>query len=152
MNTVCAVAAVVRRSSSRSEFLAVKRPPDDDSLPNVWGLPAVSLQNGELPEHAVRRIGREKLNTEIEPVRFVGIKSTLRTNYELILMDIEALVSGAEPSVHTALTLRTRYVDQQWTSDLHLLIDAARQGSICCQVFLEKSGVDYLTPLRDDRS
>ncbi|HEX6070343.1 MAG TPA: NUDIX domain-containing protein, partial [Longimicrobiaceae bacterium] len=57
----CSVAAVVRREGAPGEFLAVRRPPDDDHLPNVWGLPAVSLRDGELPEAALRRLGEEKL-------------------------------------------------------------------------------------------
>ena len=139
----CAVAAVLRNPENEREFLAVRRPPDDDRLPDVWGLPAVSLRPGELPEAALRRIGREKLAAEIEPIRFVGIKSMDRGDYELILMDIEAgLVSGV-PSVRRSESAATRYVDQLWTSDLLLLREAARRGSLCSQLLLEESGVEY---------
>jgi ADP-ribose pyrophosphatase YjhB (NUDIX family) len=139
----CAVAAVVRNPVDEREFLAVRRPPDDDRLPNVWGLPAVSLAPGELPEAALRRIGREKLGAEIEPTRFVGIKSMDRGDYELILMDVEARLLSGDPDVHRAKTGATRYVDQRWTGDLLLLRDAARRGSLCSQLLLEASGVEY---------
>ena len=39
--------------------VVVLRPPDDDELPNVWGLPAASLRANESWEDVVRRAGRE---------------------------------------------------------------------------------------------
>jgi ADP-ribose pyrophosphatase YjhB (NUDIX family) len=139
----CAVAAVLRHPGDERLFLAVRRPDSDEQLPGVWGLPAVTLAPGELPEAGLRRIGREKLGTEVEPVRFVGIRSRDRGDYELILMDIEARLTGPEPAVADAPTRATRYVDQRWTGDLLLLRDAARMGSVCSQVMLEAHGVDY---------
>lgn len=139
----CAVAAVLRNPANEREFLAVKRPPDDDRLPDAWGLPAVTLRDGELPEEGLRRIGREKLATDIEPARLVGIKSTNRGEYELILMDIEARLVGPEPDVSRATTAATRYVGQQWTEDLLVLQEAARKGSVCSQVLLDAAGVSY---------
>lgn len=138
-----AVAAVVRPTDDPHQFLAVKRPPTDDELPNVWGLPAVTLEPGELPEDGLRRVGKTKLATEIEPVRFVGARVAERDTYELILMDIEAHLTGPSPSVHEAHPEGTKYVDQQWTEDLRLLREAAQQGSLCSQVLLEDAGVDY---------
>lgn len=139
----CSVAAVLRDPQDPDRFLIVKRPPDDDRLPDVWGLPAVTLQPGELPEQGLRRIGREKLDAEIEPARFVGIKSADRGEYQLILMDIEARLVRGEPSVHRASTSSTRYVDQRWTRDPREVGEAARRGSLCSQVLLESMGVDY---------
>ena len=137
------VAAVIRRGDHDEEFLAVQRPPDDDRLPDVWGLPAVSLRPGELPESGLRRVGREKLGVELEPLRLIGIQTMDRGDHELILMDIEAGILAGEPSVFAAKTRATRYVAQRWTADLHLLGDAARLGSLCCRILLEQSGVEY---------
>jgi hypothetical protein len=109
----------------------------------VWGLPAVSLAPGELPEAGLRRIGREKLGAELEPVRFVGIGWLDRGDHDLILMDIEAGVVSGTPSVRLANTTATRYVDQRWTSDLTLLREAAARGSLCSRLLLEASGVEY---------
>ena len=53
-------------------LLLVRRPDDDESLPGVWGLPAVSLAPGESEEDAVRRAGRDKLGVELEPLEPVG--------------------------------------------------------------------------------
>lgn len=139
----CSVAAVVRRVGAPGEFLAVRRPPDDDHLPNVWGLPAVSLRDGELPEAALRRLGEEKLGARLEPTRFIGIKAADRGDYLLILMDLEAKVVTGEPSVQAARTLGTAYVEQRWTSDARLLRDAAARGSVCSRILLEAEGIPY---------
>src|SRR5690606_31319662 len=68
----CSVAAVVTDGSA---ILAVQRPPDDDRLPNVWGLPAVTLRPGELPESGLRRVGSEKLSVPLVPVELLGVGS-----------------------------------------------------------------------------
>ena len=139
----CSVAAVVRRQGSPGAFLAVRRPPDDEHLPNVWGLPAVTLRDGELPEAALRRLGEEKLGARLEPTRFIGIKAADRGSHLLILMDLEATVVAGEPSVEAARTGGTAYVDQRWTSDPRLLRDAAARGSVCSRILLEAEGIPY---------
>lgn len=139
--TKFAIAAVIMHPEHADQVLAVKRPSEDDSLPDVWGLPAVNVTKGELPEDALRRIGAEKLATRIEPVSYVGIKRAERAAYELILMDIVAKLTGDEPSVRNATTTGTKYVDQQWTNDYSIFIDAARKGSLCSRVFLESKGM-----------
>jgi 8-oxo-dGTP diphosphatase len=138
----CSVAAVVRREAG-GPLLAVRRPLDDDSLPGVWGLPAVTLKEGELPEEGLRRLGAEKLKVELEPSRFIGIKAAERDTYQLILMDIEAIVVSGEPDVLSATTPSTRYIDQRWVDDLETFVEAARRGSLCAQVLLDASSFEY---------
>ena len=138
-----AVAVLLTNPESENEFLIVKRPPDDDYLPNVFGLPAVSIVGEELSEDAVRRVGKEKLCTDIEPTGFYGIKSTDRETYTLILMDIEAKLAGEEPDVTKAKSENTTYTEQKWTGDLSLLKEAASKGSLCSQIVLDKNGVGY---------
>lgn len=103
----------------------------------MWGLPAVTLQPGELPEEALRRIGTTKLAASIEPIRFIGIKSADRGPYRLVLMDIEACLADGRPAVTDADSEGTNYVSQRWTSDPSLLRASARKGSLCSQVLLE---------------
>ena len=126
------VAAVVRRPGDR-QFLAVRRPLDDDSLPGLWGLPAVTLAPGELPEAGLRRVGTEKLGVRLEPVRLVGIDTADRGDYRIFLMDIEAEPVDGEPDVRAATSSHTRYVEQQWSADLDILAEAADRGSLCCR-------------------
>lgn len=138
-----AVAVFLLKPDDSSKFLIVKRPNDDDSLPNVYGLPAGSIKEGELPEQVVKRIGIEKLNTEIEATKFIGSKYIDRGAYVLILMDIEAKLIGKEPDVLSAVTENTKYVDQIWTNDFKLLVEAASKGSLCSQIILDREKIPY---------
>lgn len=134
---------MVINPNNNSEVLAVKRPPTDNGLPNVWGFPAITPVEGELPELAIKRLGVEKLATDIEATSYLGIKYTQRDTYNLILMDIQARLIGKEPSVIDAATTGTKYVDQQWTSDYSIFKEAASKGSLCSQIFLESRGIDW---------
>lgn len=138
-----AIAAVLVNPRNNLEVLAVKRPPHDKNLPNVWGLPAVIVKDGELPEEALKRLGVEKLSADIFPVSYIGIEHTDRKDYELILMDIEAELKGGKPSALNATTLDTKYIDQQWVSDFNIFKDAASKGSLCSRVFLKSRGISW---------
>lgn len=138
-----AIAAIIIHPSERSKFLAVKRPPDAKSLPDVWGLPAITLGPEERPEIAAQRLAREKLDTDIEFIGCIGFRSVDRGEYELTLMDVVVELTGKEPSVWKALTKNTKYVDQQWTNDLSLLQKAASKGSVCSRILLEVQNFLY---------
>lgn len=141
--TKFSVAVYIVNPDNKQEFLIVKRPPDDDMLPNVWGLPAVTIEQDELPEAAAKRVGKEKLNTNIESVSFIGIKRVDRGDYDFILMDIKAKLIGNQPSVKEATTGHTKYIDQKWTSDLQTLTEAASKGSLCSQIILDTNNISY---------
>jgi ADP-ribose pyrophosphatase YjhB (NUDIX family) len=137
-----AVAVFLVSPDDKEEFLLVKRPPEDDRLPNVWGLPAV-ISNNEPLEEAVKRVGIEKLSTQIEPINIIGVKAMDRGDYELTLVDIVARLIGQPPSVYKAQTTGIRYIDQKWTHDYHLLKDAASKGSLCSQIVLDSKNIGY---------
>jgi 8-oxo-dGTP diphosphatase len=116
-------------------LLLVRRPDDDESLPGVWGLPAVSVAPGESEEDAVRRAGRDKLGVEVRPVRPIGEDGTMR--------DWEAeIVSGTptvpQPGPHTQYTAMR-------LGEPADLVPAARQGSLCSRVLLRARGLDWDT-------
>lgn len=141
--TKFAIAAIITNPQNQEEVLAVKRPPTDDSLPNIWRLPAIIVNDGELPEDAIKRLGVEKLSTEIKAVSYLGVKYAERSTYRLILMDLQANLTGNEPSVREATTTGTKYIDQQWTSDYSLFKEAASKGSLCSQIFLDSKGISW---------
>jgi ADP-ribose pyrophosphatase YjhB (NUDIX family) len=138
-----AVAVALYNPRNPEEVLAVKRPDTDNDLPGVWGLPAVVVKAGELPEDAVRRLGLEKLSTNIEPVSYIGIQHADRGDYDLILMDVRAELTGDEPSVVQAPTMNTKYTAQQWTSDYAVFNEAAAKGSLCSRILLTSRGIDW---------
>ena len=134
----CSVAAVIRRPGDPS-FLSVRRPLDDEHLPGLWGLPAITLAPGELPESGLRRVGREKLAIDIAPVAFVGIDTVERSDHRLILMDLEAELLEGQPDVEAATGSGTRYIEQRWTDDVETLREAAERGSLCCRILLART-------------
>lgn len=136
-----AVALVVRGPSG--EFLAIRRADDDASLPGVWGLPAVSVREGESLEEAAIRVGRQKLGVEVRIVQKIGTGQVERKSYVLELTDFEVEIASGEPTVPQADRSVSQYVEQQYTHDLTLLLPAARGGSVCSRVLLEASGMDW---------
>jgi hypothetical protein len=129
------VALVVRDSDGA--YLAVKRPADpDDPLAGVWGLPAVTLRDGEDERAAAARAGRDKLGAELAVGRKIGEKTVERDAYLLHLADYEATVSAGTPSVPQPGASVTQYTDCRYTRDPGLLAEAAGRGSACAQVFL----------------
>jgi 8-oxo-dGTP diphosphatase len=138
-----AIAIALYNPNNLSEVLAVKRPESDSSLPNVWGLPAIVVNENELPEDAVKRLGVEKLSTEIKAVSYLGIMQADRGEFELILMDMEGQLLGDEPSVFKATTKGTKYTDQKWTSDYSIFNEAAIKGSLCSRIFLKSKGLSW---------
>jgi 8-oxo-dGTP diphosphatase len=114
-------------------LLLVRRPDDDESLPGVWGLPAVSLVPGEPEEDAVRRAGRDKLGVDVEPLEPVGSEAGMT--------DWRVRVSSGEPAVPQPGP-KTQYTDLRWGEPAEL-VPAAREGSLCCRVLLRARGLDW---------
>jgi 8-oxo-dGTP diphosphatase len=114
-------------------LLLVRRPDDDEDLPGVWGLPAVSLADGESEEEAVRRAGRDKLGVEVEPVGPVGSDQTM-TDWETRILSGEPAVP--QPGAHT------QYTELRFGEPSEL-VPAAREGSLCCRVLLRARGLDW---------
>ena len=95
--------------------LLVRRPDDDADLPGVWGLPAASLMNGESPEDAVRRAGREKLGVEVRPLEALGQDGSMT--------DFRAEIVAGEPAVPQP-GANTQYAELRW-GELAALTGAA---------------------------
>jgi ADP-ribose pyrophosphatase YjhB (NUDIX family) len=116
--------------------LLVRRPEHDESLPGLWGLPAVSLLDGESEHDAVRRAGREKLGVEVRPLRSLGEEADERPAYRILMRDWQAEIVAGQPSVPQP-GVRTQYVDWRW-GDPRELVSAARAGSLCARVLLRE--------------
>jgi ADP-ribose pyrophosphatase YjhB (NUDIX family) len=114
-------------------LLLVRRPDDDEDLPGVWGLPAVSLAPGESDEDGVRRAGRDKLGLELEPLARVGSEETMT--------DWQARIRAGEPAVPQP-GRHTQYTDLRWGEPAEL-VPAARAGSLCCRALLRARGLDW---------
>ena len=136
-----AISFVLYNPKNEKEFLIVKRPEGDVEFPDVWGLPATTLQEGELPEHGVKRGGKEKLGCEIAATEFIGAMVQERKDYILHMMDFKVRILSGEPNVSKANTKSTKYVGQKWTSNPEELMAECKTGSCCTQVFLNHLGL-----------
>jgi ADP-ribose pyrophosphatase YjhB (NUDIX family) len=145
------VAVVVR--GEPGTFLVVKRPDDpDDPLAGLWGLPAITLRDGETERDAVVRAGRVKLGAELAVGDRIGDKTHDRGSYVLTLADYEATVAGGTVTVPQPAVSQgngpqgdgpmTQYTEAEFVTDPAVLAHAARKGSLCAQIFLEAAGRD----------
>jgi hypothetical protein len=146
------VAVVVRRPGGEAggEFLIVRRPDDpDDPLAGVWGLPAITLLDGEDERAAVARAGRAKLGVDLAAGPRVGAKAADRGGYLLRLADYEATVVAGVPAVPQPDDSMTQYTECRYTADPGALAEAAARGSLCAQVFLEDNSKKRLAAGED---
>ena len=136
-----AVAVALRRVDGL--VFAVRRPDEPgEELPDVWGLPAITLLEGETPEEGIQRLGALKLNVELTPLRLLAEGEQQREGYMLHMTVYEASPSGelTLPSP-TPNATNTLYVDAGWLP-VNAFNEAAERGSLCCKLFLNTT----LTP------
>ena len=131
-----AVALVVH---SGQHLLVVKRPPEDGQLPNVWGLPAATLQAGESHEDAAVRAGQEKLGVKLKIVREIAEGTTDRGDHILHMKEFEVEITGGMPSVPQPIAGVTQYVACKW-GEPNDLVEATQKGSLCCRLYLSSIG------------
>ena len=136
-----AVAAAVRGEDGL--VLAVRRPDEPgEELPGVWGLPAVTLREGESPEDGVRRLGREKLGVDLTPLESLAEGEQRRPSrlagkdYTLHMTVYAASMTG-EPRLPPRAddNTATLYEAIDWLES-STLQPAAAAGSLCCELFL----------------
>ena len=123
--------------------LLVRRPDDDESLPGLWGLPAVSLADGESEDDALRRAGASKLGVEVRPLELVGEDDAERPGQRITMRDWRAELVRGEPRVPQDGP-GTQYTALRWGAAEDLL-PAARAGSLCCRVLLRERALDWET-------
>lgn len=117
----------------------MKRPPDDEDLPDVWGLPAASPRPDETWEQAVLRTGRDKLGVRLGGLRFLRMGETSRPGTLLHMRLYRTEIEEGRPRVPGPAEGVTQYVDLAWCSPRRL-VPAARRGSLCSRLYLEVLG------------
>lgn len=120
-------------------LLLVRRPDDDESLPGEWGLPAVTLGEGESEEDALRRAGRDKLGVEVRPLHPLGQAEDERPGYRIVMRDWAVQIASGVPSVPQP-GAGTQYESWRWGAAGEL-VPAARHGSLCARVLLRERGI-----------
>lgn len=128
--------AFVIYNKNHTRFIAVKRPSDDESLPNVWGLPAGSLKENESFEGAVLRSGMEKLGVKLKIIKLLNEGKIKRETYTLFMKEFEVEIIEGEPLVPQPYEGITQYKQWKWATSSDL-IEAAQRGSLCSRLFLK---------------
>jgi ADP-ribose pyrophosphatase YjhB (NUDIX family) len=121
--------------NQESQFLVVLRPESDKELPNVWGLPAGMVQQGEAFEDAVSRSLKEKLGVEGKIIKLIGEGSTEREDYVLFMKLYQVEITKGAPKVPQPVSGITQYKELRWgvPSDLD---EASSKGSLCSRLYL----------------
>lgn len=134
------VAVVIGNPAQAGAVLIVLRPPDDDDLPNVWGLPAASLHPGEPWTDAVRRAGRDKLGVELDVGAELQRGAVERRDYRLQMRLYEARITSGAPIVPQPDNRHTQYSAWKWGTAADLE-PAAQHGSLCSRLYLKSIGL-----------
>jgi ADP-ribose pyrophosphatase YjhB (NUDIX family) len=135
------VAIVVRNPEKENAILTVLRPPTDEDLPNVWGLPAASLRPGESWETAIERLGLEKLGVQLRVGEELQRGATERRNYRMEMRLYEAFIEKGHPFVPQPDDAVTQYAKWKW-GNAEDLQPAAQRGSLCCKLYLREADVN----------
>lgn len=131
--------AVALAAWTERELLLVKRPEEDPEFGGAWGLPAVSLKEGESVEEGAMRVGEEKLGTRVEVLQPVAFGVEERAAYTLKLWVVEARLL-TEPLLPEPKPGKTYYRAYRYGEPLELR-EAARQGSLCSRLYLAVKGL-----------
>ncbi len=132
-----AIAFAIFRPERPDEVLVVRRPPDDEDLPDLWGLPAGSLRPDEDWADAARRAGREKLGVELTVGSELNRGTLERAGYTLEMRLLQAYIARGQPVVPQPVEGVTQYTSWQWATRA-ALVPAAVRGSLCSRLFLER--------------
>lgn len=112
------------------------RPPDDPDLPDVWGLPAGRVGPGEAPEAAATRVAMEKLGIRVTGLVPLRRGTADRSGYRLEMELFGGRIGSGTPEVPQPGEGVTRYAAWRWAHP-DLFEPAARQGSLCCRLFIQ---------------
>ncbi|WP_243028794.1 NUDIX hydrolase [Thermus albus] len=131
--------AVALAAWSHKGLLLVKRPEEDPEFGGAWGLPAVSLKEGESVEEGALRVGWEKLGSPVEVLQPVAFGVEDRRAYTLRLWVVEARLL-TEPLLPEPQPGKTYYRAYRFGTPQDLK-EAAREGSLCSRLYLAVKGL-----------
>ena len=126
---------VIKNPLEKDQFLLVKRPKDDEDLPEVWGLPAGSVKATETFEEAAIRQAKNKLNVEVKIKGFIGRGTMERKDYTLHGEEFLCSLVQGNPEINKEVE-GTIYEEWKWGS-LGDLFEAAEKGSLCSNILLK---------------
>jgi hypothetical protein len=131
-------ALAITHCQDKNKFLIVRRPLDDDDLPGMWGLPAISSAEKDDPKISANQIGFHKLGVSLKlGPKLISGNQTRGTC--LIHMDLYFAFMVGTPCISSATGINypgTIYTDWRWGIPLSLK-QSARKGSLCCKLLID---------------
>ncbi|MDP1706676.1 MAG: NUDIX hydrolase [bacterium] len=134
--------AFVIYNQDHTKILVVRRPLDDDNLPNIWGLPAGSLKENETFEGAVIRSAKDKLGVEVRIVKLISEGEIERNRHILHMKEFEIEIQEGDILVPQSVSGVTQYSEWKWGQPGDL-IEAAQKDSLCSRLYLESVKVNW---------
>ena len=141
-----AIFYVIKNKEDPSKILIVKRPDDDVDLPDMWGIPAGSVKEGETYEEAIIRNGRNKLGVELKVIKLIERGNLDRGSYILHGEEYEAEIVSGTPNDPQKDGECNQYQDWKWGT-YEDLIEASKRSSLCCNLYLKSIGEKVLGPI-----
>lgn len=143
MNKPLRKSASIVIENSEGEPLIVKRAGDDESFPGVWSLPATTRREGESPEDTAKRCAKDKLGIDIEVVKKIGEDTKDRGGYISHQVEFETRILKGEPVLRMSDPNVSQYTEVKYCDDISILAQAAREGSLCSQIYLRGKGIQW---------
>lgn len=128
-------------NKDRTKVLTVLRP-ENDSLANVWGLPASMIIDGEKAEDAVIRSGHQKLGVKLRVKNYIGEGEIERETFILHMREYEAEIVEGTPFAPQSISGMTQYQKCEYNNP-EILKTGAQKGGLCSRIFLTSIGVDW---------
>lgn len=141
-----AIFYVIKNPENSSEILIVKRPKDDNNLPNMWGIPAGSVKENETYEEALIKAGKNKLGVKLKVGKLIGRGNLDRGDYILHGEEYEAEIISGTPCVPQENSEGTQYQDWKY-GNYEDLIEMASKHSLCCNLYFKHIGKEVLGPI-----
>lgn len=128
-------------NEDKTKVLTVLRP-ENDSLANVWGLPASMIIDGEKPEDAVVRSGYQKLGVKLRVKNYIGAGEIERGTFILHMKEYEAEIIEGVPFAPQPISGMTQYQQCEYNNP-EILKEGAQKGGLCSRLFLKNIGIDW---------
>ena len=134
-----AIALLIRSEENQGLVLGCLRLETDTSYPNMWGLPAGSLKDGEAEFELIDRIMIQKLRIKnYKIIRHLGKLTAPRQNKFLLILDeFEILVESNQANCNLKEYQKCEFQDPS------IFVETARTGSLCTQICLNYFNIKY---------
>lgn len=123
-----AVSVVIRNNS---KTLFALRSPNKKRFPSTWSLPSYFVIEGELDSDTIKRIGRDKLGVQLEPVRLLNEGYGERDEFTLFMHDYEVAIVGGIPHISS-----DDYTELSWEEPASFLKTISAKGE-CTRLYEE---------------